>query len=578
MELDAKSRESKKKVRVEIKIREYDESTDLQQADELEKQCEAGPGGSASLFTDLLGDPLCRVRQYPAFAMLVAETQPEKELVGLVRAGVKEVACVQRNGTARVSHSSEGSPCKSEQSTTSDNEDMTIAPELAPSCFVSIAYILGLRVAPKCRRLGIGAELVAMMEEWCKARGAEYVYIATEKDNEASVGLFTKKLGYVEFRNPAILVQPVYVHRKKLSERVQVLELSKEEACRLYSTPSLFRKSEFFPRDIEAVVRSTLHKGTWVAFWKNKEDDEGGGGAWVRMLHGARGLGLAPPNCFGSKLSVRQVDRTNGRNDRRTRRFRGVRDSSGVCELQSDERNRRRDGRACMPHCVLDSRCSVAAGGHRKEDGDTDVCDSTRRNSDALQHSKLDSGVVATSVQGVHWGAHKVSSFGRSTVNIDLASASSSWAVLSLWKCNEIYQLEMKGAPLHIRGTTAASRAVGRFLSWLVPIPTMPNVFRPFGLQLIYGMHTQGPRGSKLGRHLCWLAHNSARQDGCAVVAAEVAEGDPLRGIIPHWTSDEDMWCIKRLATSDFDSSDVDASGWCKLPAPNSLFLDPRDF
>lgn len=428
---------------VETRIRAYDEGTDLRQADELEKMCEAGPSGKVSLFTDLLGDPLCRVRHYPAYAMLVAETQPDKKIVGLIRAGVKEVACGlsqlsecksgQNNSAAEQSQLSE---CKSGQN------DSAAEP---PNMFVLTAYILGLRVAPRCRRLGIGGELVKKMEEWCKERGAEYVYIATEKDNEASVGLFTRKLGYVKFRNPAILVQPVYVSSKRLSRKVQVVELSREEACKLYNTPSLFSASEFFPKDIDAVVKSTLHRGTWLAFFKNNK-----GGSTRNAAHaGAPSHHHHPP----------------------------------------------------------------------------------------------------------------------------------SWAVLSLWKCNEIYQLEMKGAPLRLRLLAAASRAVGKLLAWLTALPTMPDVFKPFGLQLIYGIHAEGPDGLDLARNLCWHAHNLAKDDGCAVVAAEVAGCDPLRRCIPHWTNDEDLWCIKRLASAGARAeAEAPSCDWSKVPPPSSLFLDPRDF
>lgn len=54
-----------------IAIREYDPTRDLEQAEAVERMCEVGPSGEMSLFTDLLGDPLCRVRHSPAFLMLV---------------------------------------------------------------------------------------------------------------------------------------------------------------------------------------------------------------------------------------------------------------------------------------------------------------------------------------------------------------------------------------------------------------------------------------------------------------------------------------------------------------------------
>ncbi|KAI5082825.1 hypothetical protein GOP47_0002568 [Adiantum capillus-veneris] len=519
------SKISETTTKVEVRIRAYDETIDLRRADELEKQCEAGPGGGASLFTDLLGDPLCRVRQYPAFAMLVAETQPDMEIVGLVRAGVKEVICASEHAS-RVSHSSEGSPCKSEQSMTSDMGTPLDHDDHQAPLFVRIAYILGLRVAPKCRRLGIGAELVKKMEEWCKDRRAKFVYIATEKDNEASVGLFTKKLGYVEFRNPAILVQPVYVRGKKLSKKVQVVELSTEEACKLYSNLSLFGRSEFFPKDIESVVKSKLHKGTWLALRKHKNGDGRGGEARLQP-NVSEGLGAS----LGCLISAR---------------------GGGPKEASGDGGHERCVHRS---HGVLDSSDVYNPAYYNKEE---EISHRTGCESDERLNKLNNVGLNPR----------------HPTISFPVLS-SSSWAVLSMWKCNEIYQLEMKGASRCTRGVAAASRAVGRMLSWLVSIPTMPDVFKPFGLQLIYGLHAQGPGGPSLAHHLCWLAHNLAKEDKCTVVAAEVASNDPLRSFIPHWKCDEDMWCIKQLGTSDPTLGTMD---WSKAPLTPSLFLDPRDF
>ncbi|MCO5578760.1 hypothetical protein L7F22_032606 [Adiantum nelumboides] len=521
---------SKSNAKVEVRIRPYDETIDLQRSDWLEKQCEAGPSSGASLFTDLLGDPLCRIRQYPAFAMLVAETQPDMELVGLVRAGVKEVICASHKHSARISVShSEGSPCKSEQSMASDvgtPPDQEAGHE-AP-IFVTVAYILGLRVAPKCRRLGIGAELVKKMEEWCKDKGAKFVYIATEKDNEASVHLFTKKLGYAEFRNPAILVQPVYVRRKKLSKKVQVLELSNEEACKLYNNLSLFGRSEFFPKDIESVVKSKLHRGTWVAFWKHKDGDGG------RLCNKYRGLGssLGSLDCFSARGGDLQEANGNAVHERRTRRSHGVLDSSDMHDtIYSNKDNEIGHVTSCKTEELSGKLNNVGLSSYKL----------------SPRHASIPFPVLS----------------------------SSSWAVLSMWKCNEIYQLEMKGASRCTRGVAVASRVVGRMLSWFGSIPTMPDVFKPFGLQLIYGLHAQGPGGPSLAHHLCWLAHNLAKEDNCSVVAAEVANNDPLLGIIPHWKCDEDMWCIKHLSTSDPTLDNID---WSKPPPSPTLFLDPRDF
>lgn len=56
---------------VVVEVRGYDPSTDLATVEEVERRCEVGPTGKLSLFTDLLGDPICRVRHSPSYLMLV---------------------------------------------------------------------------------------------------------------------------------------------------------------------------------------------------------------------------------------------------------------------------------------------------------------------------------------------------------------------------------------------------------------------------------------------------------------------------------------------------------------------------
>lgn len=56
-----------------VTIRELDPNKDTAAVEELERRCEAGSssGGKMALFTDLLGDPICRIRHSPSFLMLV---------------------------------------------------------------------------------------------------------------------------------------------------------------------------------------------------------------------------------------------------------------------------------------------------------------------------------------------------------------------------------------------------------------------------------------------------------------------------------------------------------------------------
>lgn len=56
-----------------VVVREYDDARDHRGVEEVERACEVGSsgGGKMCLFTDLLGDPLCRIRHSPVSLMLV---------------------------------------------------------------------------------------------------------------------------------------------------------------------------------------------------------------------------------------------------------------------------------------------------------------------------------------------------------------------------------------------------------------------------------------------------------------------------------------------------------------------------
>lgn len=58
--------------RVDVVVREYDEDRDKAAVEELEGRCEFGQRGKPSLVTDLMGDPVCRVRHFPTHIMLVS--------------------------------------------------------------------------------------------------------------------------------------------------------------------------------------------------------------------------------------------------------------------------------------------------------------------------------------------------------------------------------------------------------------------------------------------------------------------------------------------------------------------------
>ncbi|KAG0460948.1 hypothetical protein HPP92_021245 [Vanilla planifolia] len=396
--------------KVEVMIREYDAQKDLASVEEVERTCEVGPSGTVSLIIDLLGDPLCRVRHSPAFHMLVAETcGSQKLIVGLIRGCIKTIVCGKK--TRRSSAATASIPI-----------------------YTKAGYILGLRVSPAHRRMGIGQKLVVQMEEWFRSNGSEYVYMATEKDNLASLGLFTGRCGYAKFRTPALLVQPVFAHRLHLSPRASLFRLQPDEAESLYRR--YFSTVEFFPRDIDAVLRNPLSLATILA-----------------LPTGASWPGSAD-------------------------RF--------------------------------------------------------------------------------------------------LSHPPSSWAVLSIWDCNSLFRLEVRGVPLLLRGLAWTIRAVDRAVPWL-RIPSVPNLFRPFGGYFLYGIGGEGPEAAKLLRVLCRHAHNMAREGGCGVVATEVASCEPLAAGIPHWrrlSCEEDLWCVKRLAE---EYSDGTVGDWTRSPPGSSIFVDPRE-
>lgn len=55
-----------------VVVREFDEGRDKAAVEEMEKRCEIGQRGKPSLVTDLMGDPICRIRHFSTHVMLVS--------------------------------------------------------------------------------------------------------------------------------------------------------------------------------------------------------------------------------------------------------------------------------------------------------------------------------------------------------------------------------------------------------------------------------------------------------------------------------------------------------------------------
>ncbi|CAL0330783.1 unnamed protein product [Lupinus luteus] len=235
--------------KVSVIVREFNPNKDREKVEGVERICEVGPNGKISLFTDLHGDPICRVRNSPTFNMLVAEI--DEEIVGMIRGCIKTVTCGKK------------------QLNRQNNNDSN--PTKHVPIYTKVAYILGLRVSPSHRKMRIGLKLVQTMEQWFRDNGAEYSYIATENDNVASVNLFTQKCGYSKFRTPSILVNPVFAHKAKtLTNKFTIIKLNQNDAESLYRNH--FSTTEFFPRDIDSVLKNNLSLGTFVAVPRGSYD------------------------------------------------------------------------------------------------------------------------------------------------------------------------------------------------------------------------------------------------------------------------------------------------------------------
>ncbi|XP_065868137.1 probable N-acetyltransferase HLS1 isoform X2 [Euphorbia lathyris] len=213
----------------EVRVRRYEDERDKAAVEEMERRCEIGEQGKTCLVTDLLGDPICRVRHFSSHVMLVAEYGERREIVGVIRACIKTV--------------------------TRGNS----------SSYVKLGYILGLRVSP-FHRLGIGTKLVEKIEEWCKQNGAEYSYMATDCTNQPSINLFTRKCCYTKFRTLSMLVQPIHAHYKSLHPDVAIVKLTPKVAESIYRRT--FANAEFFPKDIHTILSSKLNLGTFLSMPK----------------------------------------------------------------------------------------------------------------------------------------------------------------------------------------------------------------------------------------------------------------------------------------------------------------------
>ncbi|KAI4373383.1 hypothetical protein MLD38_011513 [Melastoma candidum] len=234
-----------------LRVRGYDEKRDWARAEALERRCQVGPSSDRiSIFIDTLGDPICRIRNSPSYIMLVAELG--KDLVGVIQGTIKVVA----------------------------------VPRPPPRDKARAGYILGLRVLPEHRCRGIASALVRSLEQWFVSNHVDFSYMATEETNLPSLRLFVGRLGYVRFRTPSIVVYPVNSRRccfgyDRTPSNVDIRRLETD------SVESIYRRFvsttyDFFPDDIDRILKSKLTLGTWAAHFRDDvwQEDGIGSASW----------------------------------------------------------------------------------------------------------------------------------------------------------------------------------------------------------------------------------------------------------------------------------------------------------
>ncbi|MCL7040877.1 hypothetical protein MKW94_015339 [Papaver nudicaule] len=223
-----------------IHIREYKEERDIEAVEKLEEICEtvesSSKGRNTPIITNMMGDPLFRIRSYKYHVLLIAELVENGELVGVIRGCIKYL----RSGVDQGTNST-----------------------------VKMGCILGLRVSPKHRRNGIGLKLVKCTEHWAMQNGAHYTCMAAEEDNIASTNLFVHRCNYVKLSPLIIFTQPIHsLPKERSSSKINIQKLSIEQAISLYKNQ--FGSKQFFPVDIDAILKQKPSIGTWVSFFKDE--------------------------------------------------------------------------------------------------------------------------------------------------------------------------------------------------------------------------------------------------------------------------------------------------------------------
>ncbi|KAL6193653.1 hypothetical protein ACLB2K_034737 [Fragaria x ananassa] len=254
-----------------VLIREFNADTDIEVVGKLERNCELESKRGVSIFTNMMCDPLCRIRFYPLHIMLVAQLLENEELVGVVR------GCIKHVGTGFGGH--------------------------------VIGCILGLRVSPTHRRMGIGFQLMNSVEEWLLRHGVQYTFLATEKSNTASTNLFTSKCNYMNISSLVIFAQPICSSEKyMLPQNIKIEKLHVDQAISLYENK--LTGKDMFPTDMDVILKEKLSLGTWVCYfeeqgWINLDSEENNHGT-ITKTHGSWVIFSIWNTCEAYKLHIQK--------------------------------------------------------------------------------------------------------------------------------------------------------------------------------------------------------------------------------------------------------------------------------
>lgn len=128
--------------------------------------------------------------------------------------------------------------------------------------------------------MGIGQKLVSSIEEWVVKNGANYTFLATEKTNIPSRNLFTIKCNYLNLSSLVIFVhQPIsststtsHIPNNDFPQHIKIEKLHVDEAISLY-TNKLRHKKEFYPADIDVILKEKLSLGSWICYFEDEDED-----------------------------------------------------------------------------------------------------------------------------------------------------------------------------------------------------------------------------------------------------------------------------------------------------------------